>query len=271
MGTCSASASSDARFADAEVLRPDHAAFRVDHRTFDHVLQFPHIPFPGTLHQDVHGLVGHRDRPFPDLGAVLVQELLGKRRDIVPPLPERRNGDGEHVQPVEQVLAEQLGLDRLLDVLVRCRHDAHVDLDGTVPADPFDHLLLDHAQDLRLERQVHVADLVEEDRPLVRKLELPELPRLGAGKGAPLVPEELALQQFPGDSRGIDGDKGSVLAIAQIVNGPGEQLLARAALAVDEHGGIGGRHLLDARRDLLELSALADDLRERRACLRTPP
>ena len=43
------------------------------------------------------------------------------------------------------------------------------------------------------------------------------------------------------------------------MNGPGEKLLARAALAVDQHGRVRRRYLLDLRRDLLERSAFADD------------
>ena len=79
---------------------------------------------------------------------------------------------GKHIQAVEQVLAEQLGRHGLLEVLVRGRDDPHVDLDRLAAAHALDHLLLEHAQQLGLERQVHVADLVEEHRALVRQFEL---------------------------------------------------------------------------------------------------
>ena len=46
------------------------------------------------------------------------------------------------------------------------------------------------------------------------------------------------------------------------MDGPREELLARAALAVDQDRGVRRRHLLDLGRDLLELAALADDLRQ---------
>jgi hypothetical protein len=52
------------------------------------------------------------------------------------------------------------------------REDAHVDLDRAPRADRRDLAVLQHAEDLALQLERHVADLVEEDRPAVRRLEL---------------------------------------------------------------------------------------------------
>jgi hypothetical protein len=59
----------------------------------------------------------------------------------------------------------------------RCVADrhAHVDLDGLLAADALELALLQHAQQLQLQGRRHVADLVEEQRPLVGELEAPEL------------------------------------------------------------------------------------------------
>jgi hypothetical protein len=43
------------------------------------------------------------------------------------------------------------------------------------------------------------------------------------------------------------------------VNGPSDELLARARLARDAHVGIPGRRLLDARKHLVELFRFPDD------------
>jgi hypothetical protein len=56
-------------------------------------------------------------------------------------------------------------------ILVRRRQDAHVDLDRLGRADPVKHPLLEEAQQLGLQAQVHFGDLVEEERALVRALE----------------------------------------------------------------------------------------------------
>ena len=54
---------------------------------------------------------------------------------------------------------------------MRRRHQPHVDLGLLVAAHRLDALLLEHAQQLGLERIDEIADLVEEQRALVRLLE----------------------------------------------------------------------------------------------------
>ena len=54
---------------------------------------------------------------------------------------------------------------------MRRRDDAHVDGHAAVGAERLDHAFLEDAQELRLEPDVHVADLVEEERALVGGLE----------------------------------------------------------------------------------------------------
>ena len=51
-------------------------------------------------------------------------------------------------------------------------------------------------------------------------------------------------------------------ARAQLVQGAGDELLARAGLAADEHGGVGGGDGLDLLEDPAQGGALADDLPE---------
>ena len=58
--------------------------------------------------------------------------------------------------------------------------------------------VLQHLQELRLERRVHLADLVQEDRSMIRVLELAELPLVRPREGALLEAEQLALKQLGG-------------------------------------------------------------------------
>ena len=55
--------------------------------------------------------------------------------------------------------------------------------------------LLQHAQQLGLQGEGHVADLVEEQRAAVGLAKLPGAVGDGAGEGAALVAEQLALEQ----------------------------------------------------------------------------
>ena len=68
---------------------------------------------------------------------------------------------------------------------------------------------------------------------------------LRVGERAARVAEELALEERVGNGRAVDRDEGAVLAAAAHVDRAGDELLAGAALAVDEHRGVA---LADARR-----------------------
>jgi len=82
----------------------------------------------------------------------------------------------------------------------------------------------------------------------VRQLEAPDLLADGPGESALLVAKQLALQQPGGDGRTIQFDEGAALARAQVANGAGDEFLARAGFAPNEHRGASGGD----RFDLLE-------------------
>ena len=109
--------------------------------------------------------------------------------------PQRRNGDREDVEAIEQVLAEPARLHEFDQVLVGRRDQADVDLDRPARADRIDLALLQRAQqlDLRLERQF--ADLVEEQRAAVGFGELADVLVGRAGEGALLVAEQDGFDQ----------------------------------------------------------------------------
>src|SRR2546430_7463774 len=113
---------------------------------------------------------------------------------------------------------------------VRRRDDADVDLDGPRAADALDLSLLEHAQELRLELGLDGADLVEEERAPLRELELPELARVRARERAPLVAEQLRLDQRLDDAPGDDGDEGLVAERPLVVEPAIDELLTGAAL-----------------------------------------
>ena len=117
----------------------------------------------------------HRPRG-PTLGAELLEEVLHEQRDVLAALAQRRQLHRDHVQPVEEILAERAVGDHLREVAVGRGDDAHVDLDRVRVADALELALLQHAQQLRLQRRAHRPDLVEEQRALVRLLEA-SLPR----------------------------------------------------------------------------------------------
>ena len=148
---------------------------------------------------------------------------------------QRRQRQVHDIQPVEEVGPEPPGGDLPGQVTVRAGDDAHVDrLRPGGPDRP--HLpFLDHPQQLGLEGHGQLGDLVEEERAAVGGDEEARVRLHGAGEGAADVAEELALEQGIGDGAAVDGHEPAVAAGARHVDGAGDQLLAGAALAGDQH------------------------------------
>ena len=86
-------------------------------------------------------------------------------------------------------------------------------LDLPRAADTLEGLVLEHAEQLGLERGPDVADLVEEHRPAVRDLELAALLLVGPGERALLVAEQLGLEKLLGQGHAVDHDERLVSAV----------------------------------------------------------
>src|SRR5207302_8715975 len=109
---------------------------------------------------------------------------------------------------------------------VRRGDDTHVDLPRASAPEALELLLLQHAQELWLELGRNVADLVEEQRASVCQLEPPHALRDRTGERAPLVAEQLALEETRRDGRTVELHERPLAALAQLVNGARDELLA---------------------------------------------
>ena len=70
--------------------------------------------------------------------------------------------------------------------------------------------------------------------------------------------EKLALDQFRRDRGGVDGDEGTGPAVAQLVDGFGNELLASPGFAKDQHGQIVAQHTRDHAKNRLHRLAASD-------------
>jgi hypothetical protein len=96
--------------------------------------------------------------------------------------------------------------------------------------------VLQHAQQLGLQRQVELADLVQEQRAAVGGLDQADLARLRVGEGALLMAEQLALDQVRRQRGAVDFHERGRGARTGVVAGARHQLLAGAGLAQNQHG-----------------------------------
>ena len=194
--------------AEVEVLGAEQRLLAEDERLLDAVLELPDVARPGAL---------------LDGGERLRREALHVRRRaprracessalamMSTSSPRSRSGgqvDVDDVEPVVEVLAEAPGADLVLEDAVGRGDDADVDLLGLAVADAEDDALLQRAQQLHLQVERQLADLVEEERAAVGRLELAGPRRDGAGEGALHVPEELTLDEVLGDGAAVDDDE----------------------------------------------------------------
>ena len=138
-------------------------------------------------------------------------------------------------QPVEQIGAELALVDLRREILVGRGDDADVDRDRLGRADPRDLAIFDRAQQPVLRGHRQGAELVEEQGAAIGFLE-PAVARLGgAGEAARLVAEQFGLDQIFGQGRAVHDDQRARPARGQVVETLGDQLLAGAALADDQH------------------------------------
>src|SRR5439155_19863627 len=110
-----------------QVFGPDHRRVGThNHRALDDVLELAHVAGPAMHDQRRNGVVGE------PLGRVAVARLFAEEVarngfDVLQPLPQRRQRDGEDVQPVVEILAEFAAGHDLLEQWTASRDDAAVD------------------------------------------------------------------------------------------------------------------------------------------------
>ena len=111
--------------------------------------------------------------------------------------------------------------------------NAHVNVDIVIAAERTDFALLQHAQQLHLQRRRHIADFVQKQRASFRRLKESFARAYRAGKGATGVTEQLRLQQLLRQRAAVNGDKRFARARAGGVDRLRQHLFAAAALAVN--------------------------------------
>ena len=124
----------------------------------------------------------------------LLEEMVDQQRDVVAPLAQRRELDADDLEAMIKVLAELPLGDGVGQVAVGGRDQTDVDLDRLVGAHADDLAAFEHAEQLDLDRDRHVADLVEEQRAAVGVLKPADAIAVGAGERPFDVAEQLAFQ-----------------------------------------------------------------------------
>src|SRR6056297_1964260 len=245
-------------------------AFGHDDRALDLVLEFADVARPVVALDGFLRILAEAAQRALVLLGVFLQQLARKDQPAALALAQRRDVHGDLADAVVEVLAEAALLDEIRDLLIGGADHAHIHGDLVAAAHALHHPLLQESEQLRLQRHGHVADLVQEQRAAAGRLDLAGGGLVGTGEGALLVAEQLGLEQILRDGRAVDGDETLVLAVAERMQRAGEEFLASAALAEQQHRDVRGRHLLDHAADLEHGLAGRDDPVQRRDALLAP-
>ena len=139
---------------------------------------------------------------------------------------------------------------------------ADADLHRLLAADAIERSFFQHAQQLGLHPQRHLADFVEQQAAAVGPLEAAEMALIGAGEGPFFMAEQLALRQRLGEGRTVHLDETAVPARAGLVDETAEQFLAGAAFALNQHRQVGAGDAAWPGRPVPERRAIPRSARE---------
>src|SRR5262245_21323811 len=163
---------------------------------------------------------------------------------------------------MEEIVAKPSRLNFAIEIAPRRRNDADVELDRLLTSDAHQLSSLDGAQQLGLERERQIANLIDEQRAMLRALEhsAPQPDR--TGERAALVAEELGFDQARRDRRAVEDHERGGGAMALTVNRLREAFLARAGLALDDHRDVRRRQPFTQWIEPAHRSARADHTAE---------
>ena len=167
--------------------------------------------------------------------------------------------DGDDLEAVEQIVAEQFLLDQLLKGSVGRREQSNVDFVRFVVSNPCDLLFFEHSKQLDLGAHGHISDFVEKQCPTVGVLKSTFTIRDRIGKRAADVTEKLAFHKRFGDCAHVQGYQSLGFPGAVLVDRSSDHLFACTALAGDQYGRIGRSDPLEPIDQVLHLRTGKDD------------
>jgi len=127
-----------------------------------------------------------------------MEKIARQQGDVLGAFPQRRHGQGQHIEAIVQVLAKALGAEAGLQVLVGRGDDPDIDGLRVAGADRADLAALQAAQQFGLDGGADVADLIEMDGAAVGGGEQAPVVAVGPGEGASDVAESSLSSRFSG-------------------------------------------------------------------------
>ena len=221
------------------------------------VLQLPHVARPGVAHQHLLRLgLDAFDRLAVLLGRLL-EEVVDQQRDVLAALAQRRDVDRHALDAEVQVLAELLVGDHLVEVAVGRADQAHVDVDRLVATRG--------ARPRRSPARAAAWPACSWGMsPISSRNSVPPSAcskrpsrSVRASVNAPLTwPNSSSSRIARREAGAVQRDEPLLAPPAVVVDRAGDQLLAGAAFAHDQHGDVAGGDLPGGLHDAAASPAL---------------
>jgi len=161
--------------------------------TLQHMHQLAYIPRP-VIFQQLRS--SFSAQPLPrHLSSQLQQKIFRQSRNVLHATAQSRYLDRKHRQPMIKVESKSLLCCPLFQRLMRGCNHPHIHSHRRVVAYALQFAALQEPQHLRLQRQRHLPNLIQEERPTIGRFN-PSSTRLDrSGERAARVAEQLCLQQ----------------------------------------------------------------------------
>src|SRR6266700_5195209 len=140
--------------------------------------------------------------------------------------------DGHNLQPIEQIIAKRSTCYRRLQVNVRGRDNAQVNVDLPRAANPAKAARLQKTQQFRLQHQWHRTDLIKKECATIRAQQVAFTRYFRVGEGSSLYSEKFGLQKCIGDSGTVDIYKLVSGTTTQLMDCTRYNIFSRATLAL---------------------------------------
>ncbi len=201
--------------------------------------------------------LGRREvEPPPDAG----QGRAGEGRHVLRALAQGRDLDARDGDPEVEIRPEASARHLAMQVTARRYDHPGAHRERFAAADALEAAILEHVQQRRLVRRLELPDLVEEERPLPGALEAAGPPRQRPGEGAPLVPEQLILEERTRQRGTVRVHEAIPPPGGQLVEQTGRDALPHPRLPGHEHRRVEGRQRGQLPADRARRRALADHL-----------
>jgi hypothetical protein len=246
-------------FTQAETSDAHRLSVLLRHAVRDHTFQFAQVPWPRVIHEHLLGPLIEAFDGTAKHATVALQKEVGEGQNVLKAVAQGGHLDANRVEPRIQICAKTLGSDGFGQVVTGGRNDADIGVDGPGGTEALERPLLEHAQELQLNPRADIANLMQEERPLIRVFEATNASGLSPWEGAPLVAKELAFQGSFGQRGAVHRDQGLVTARAVSVNGGRQQSLASSGLSHNQHVGTGGDLLLKTTEDMSQMHTMPDN------------